>query len=71
METKQECEISLKDAAILAILKESMESAADRVIAERERKAEPKPHVFNAGHVYLLIGCFTLIALVVAGALSK
>lgn len=55
----------------MAILKESMESAADRVIADRECKAEPKPHILNAGHVYLLIGCFTLIALVVAGALSK
>lgn len=70
METQQ-TEMSPKDAAIMAILKESMESAADRVIADRERKAEPKPHILNAGHVYLLIGCFTLIALVVAGALSK
>lgn len=61
-----------KDAAMRAIIRESMEAAADRLIAQREREADkPARQILVPGHLYLIIGSVTLLALVVAGALSK
>jgi hypothetical protein len=67
MEAKDE------DVAMLAILRESMEAAADRLIAEKERARIPKePRVhLTPGHVYLIIGCTALLLIVIVGAVSK
>lgn len=68
----QKAELSTSDAALIAILRESAEAAADRIIAQQAREAAtPERHLLLPGHVYLIIGCVTLLALTVAGALSR
>lgn len=60
--------LTVTDAAILAIIKEMTEAAADRVIAQRERAAEPNRRILTAGHLYLIIGCTMLLLVTAIGA---
>lgn len=66
----EERPLSPTDAAILAIIKEMTESAADRIIANKERE-KPLRRILTPGHMYFIIGCITLLALVAAGAFTK
>jgi hypothetical protein len=69
METKREAP-TVADAAMLAILREAVESAADRVIARKERDATPRVRTFTPGHLYLIIGSTAFILIVAIGALQ-
>lgn len=68
-----------RNEVTLAILRESLDSAADRVIAKRgpKRQQECCPKCggkrinLNAGHVYLLIGMVFFVVIALIGMVQK
>lgn len=55
----------------MAILKESLNEAADRLAAKQASKAAKLHVTFTAGHVYAIIFCLFILTVAVVGAFSK
>jgi hypothetical protein len=59
-----------RDAAMMAILNEAVNAAADRLIEKQVRKDQPSHIKLTVGHIYFILGSLVLIIIAIIGALS-